>query len=184
MTTMSVSKKLAKSVGDVIGVDWNKVDLNEFHKGMQVEFEHGSKLGEKTNVTKDDLVSTGKIALAHLLELPDYYTKLAKMEENKLKEFISHEVERLLSETNVVDLASFRKDKQYREDYYNIVMASQDGKYVFDSADFVVVELTHQDQADALAEGDLNKAIDLGASTLPITSTLFEKYRSWKSDKS
>ena len=33
-----------------------------------------------TNVTNDDLVLTGKIALAHLLELPDYYTRLMRME--------------------------------------------------------------------------------------------------------
>jgi hypothetical protein len=34
-----------------------------------------------TNVTGDDPVLTGKIALAHLNEFPDYYTRLDKMEE-------------------------------------------------------------------------------------------------------
>jgi hypothetical protein len=31
-------------------------------------------------VTDDDEIVTGKIALAHLNEFPDYYTRLAKME--------------------------------------------------------------------------------------------------------
>ena len=44
-----------------------------------VELEHGSRSPE-TNVTNDDPVTTGKIALAHLREIPDYYTRLAEME--------------------------------------------------------------------------------------------------------
>ena len=34
----------------------------------------------RTNVTDDDPVLTGKIALAHLRELPDYYDRLEEME--------------------------------------------------------------------------------------------------------
>jgi hypothetical protein len=48
--------------------------------GLDVELEHGLH-DRVTNVTDDDPVLTGKIALAHLNELPDYYTRLAKMEE-------------------------------------------------------------------------------------------------------
>ena len=33
-----------------------------------------------TNVTGDDPITTGKIALAHLNEFPDYYTRLEAME--------------------------------------------------------------------------------------------------------
>jgi len=47
--------------------------------GMDVEIEHGLH-DPATNVTDDDAVTTGKIALAHLNEFPDYYTRLAKME--------------------------------------------------------------------------------------------------------
>ena len=47
--------------------------------GMDVELEHG-KVGPRTNVTNDDPVLTGKIAWAHLNEIPDYYTRLYKME--------------------------------------------------------------------------------------------------------
>jgi hypothetical protein len=48
--------------------------------GLEVELEHGS-IDPQTNVTNDDSSLTGKIAAAHLNEFPDYYTPLAKMEE-------------------------------------------------------------------------------------------------------
>ena len=69
----------AKAIGDQIGVDWNKYDLEQFRMGLAVESEHGSHDPE-TNVTNDDPVMTGKIAWAHLKEIPDYYTRLNKME--------------------------------------------------------------------------------------------------------
>jgi hypothetical protein len=70
----------AKSVGDEIGIKWDKFDVDQFRRGMDVELEHGSVDGN-TNVTDDDPVTTGKIALAHLNEFPDYYDRLDKMEE-------------------------------------------------------------------------------------------------------
>jgi hypothetical protein len=51
----------------------------QFRMGLAVESEHGAHDPE-TNVTNDDLIMTGKIAWAHLKEIPDYYTRLAKME--------------------------------------------------------------------------------------------------------
>jgi hypothetical protein len=46
---------------------------------MDVELEHGSR-DPKTDVTGSDPIITGKIALAHLNEFPDYYTRLEAME--------------------------------------------------------------------------------------------------------
>ena len=69
-----------KKIGDEIGIDWNKVDIEEFKQGLHVELEHGLHDGQ-TNVTDDDLAVTGKIAWAHLKEFPDYYTRLKKMED-------------------------------------------------------------------------------------------------------
>lgn len=69
----------AKRIGNAIGIDWNKCDLEEFRMGLHVELEHG-KHDAQTNVTNDDEAMTGKIALAHLKEIPDYYTRLDKME--------------------------------------------------------------------------------------------------------
>jgi len=69
----------AKQIGDALGIDWNKVGVEQFWMGLEVELEHGARDPE-TNVTNDDPLLTGKIALAHLKELPDYYTLLQKME--------------------------------------------------------------------------------------------------------
>lgn len=69
----------AKRIGEALGIDWSKFDVEQFRMGLDVELEHGLR-DPKTNVTKDDEMITGKIALAHLNEFPDYYTRLAKME--------------------------------------------------------------------------------------------------------
>jgi hypothetical protein len=69
----------AKRIGDSLGLDWDQVDLEQFRMGLLVELEHGTR-DPDTNVTDDDLSLTGKIALAHLKEFPDYYTRLAEME--------------------------------------------------------------------------------------------------------
>ena len=71
----------ARRVADALGIDFarERFDVEQFQLGMKVELEQGTRDPE-TNVTGDDPVVTGKIALAHLRELPDYYTRLAKME--------------------------------------------------------------------------------------------------------
>jgi hypothetical protein len=70
----------ARKIGEAIGVDFNKFDIGQFRRGLEVEMEHGSQWGDETNVTKDDPNFTGRIAWAHLKEIPDYYARLDKME--------------------------------------------------------------------------------------------------------
>ena len=72
----------AQRFGEEIGIDWDEApfDVEQFRIGMNVELEHGLH-DLVTNVTGDDPVVTGKIALAHLNEFPDYYTRLDRMEE-------------------------------------------------------------------------------------------------------
>jgi hypothetical protein len=77
----------AKRIGESLGVDWSKFDIEQFRTGLDVELEHGVR-DLQTNVTHDDEMITGKIALAHLNEYPDYYTRLEKMEK-EAKEFHS-----------------------------------------------------------------------------------------------
>jgi len=79
------SAEEAKRIGEMLGIDWSKFDVEQFRMGMDVELEHGL-INANTNVTDDDPVMTGKIALAHLNEFPDYYTRLYEMEE-KAEEF-------------------------------------------------------------------------------------------------
>ena len=69
----------ARSIGSQLKIDWSKIDLEQFRRGLEVELEHGLRDPE-TNVTGDDLILTGKIALAHLKEIRDYYTRLDVME--------------------------------------------------------------------------------------------------------
>ena len=69
----------AKQIGESLGIDWSKFDVEQFRMGMDVELEHGL-VDPHTNVTDDDPLITGKIALAHLNEFADYYTRLEKME--------------------------------------------------------------------------------------------------------
>ena len=71
----------AANIGKAIGIDWgnSKFDVEQFLMGLHVELEHGRQ-DPATNVTDDDPMMTGKIALAHLNEYADYYTRLAKME--------------------------------------------------------------------------------------------------------
>ena len=69
----------ARRVGALLGIDWKKVDLEQFRRGLEVELEHGARDPE-TNVTNDDIGLTGRIAWAHLKEFPDYYTRLDQLE--------------------------------------------------------------------------------------------------------
>jgi hypothetical protein len=80
-STKRTTNEEAQRVGDEIGIDWDVYDLEQFRLGMDVEFEHGSH-DPQTNVTNDDPIITGKIALAHMKEFPDYYERLQKMEED------------------------------------------------------------------------------------------------------
>lgn len=70
----------AKEIGEKLGIKWDKYDIEQFRMGLDVELEHGT-VSPSTNVTNDDPILTGKIALVHLNEYPDYYTRLYKLEE-------------------------------------------------------------------------------------------------------
>lgn len=76
----AISPRKARKTGEELGVDWTRIELEELRRGMEVELEHGRR-DPATDVTGDDLLLTGKIALAHLNEFPDYYIRLARMEE-------------------------------------------------------------------------------------------------------
>jgi hypothetical protein len=77
----SFSKKEAEAIALLLGIDFkkSKFDLDEFWMGVNVELEHGTQ-SSQTNVTGNDPILTGKIALAHLNEFPDYYKRLKVLE--------------------------------------------------------------------------------------------------------
>ncbi len=71
----------ARAVATTLGIDLGALgcDLEQFRMGLDVELEHGPRDPE-TDVSGNDPIVTGKIALAHLTEFPDYYTRLAVLE--------------------------------------------------------------------------------------------------------
>jgi hypothetical protein len=71
----------ALAVATELGIDFEalRFDLEQFRMGMDVELEHGPR-GPETYVSGNDPIITGKSALAHLTEFPDYYTRLAVLE--------------------------------------------------------------------------------------------------------
>ena len=69
----------AQEIGEDLGVTWDRFSVEQLRRGMDIELEHGLR-DPATNVTNDDPLTTGKIALAHLNEFPDYYDRLEKLE--------------------------------------------------------------------------------------------------------
>lgn len=79
----------AREIGHKLGITWDRFDVAQFRMGLEVELEHGLH-DPDTDVTGNDPLLTGKIALAHLNEFADYYTRLDKME-REAKEEKDHE---------------------------------------------------------------------------------------------
>lgn len=80
-TRKSFTTEEARTIATELGVDFGALgcDLEQFRMGLDVELEHGLRDPE-TDVSGNDPIITGKIALAHLTEFPDYYTRLAVLE--------------------------------------------------------------------------------------------------------
>jgi Protein of unknown function (DUF5661) len=83
------TSKEAKEIGEILRINWSKFNIEQFRMGMMVELEHGIA-DPDTDVTNNDPLVTGKIALAHLTEYPDYYTRLEKMEDEAEEYWESH----------------------------------------------------------------------------------------------
>ena len=59
---------------NVLGITFDKWTEEDFLEGINIEMEHGM-INPETNVTNNNLITTAKIALAHLNEYPNYYNK-------------------------------------------------------------------------------------------------------------
>lgn len=75
-----------KEIGNKLNVNFDVISVNTLRQGIIIELEHGKRYKE-TNITNDNLILTAKIALAHLIEYPDYYDYLEKMEEKLYKKW-------------------------------------------------------------------------------------------------
>jgi len=83
--TRRITIEEARRVGDAIGIDWSRFELEQFRAGMDVEFEHGSH-DPQTEVTHGDPILTGRIAVAHMKEFPDYLERLERMESEAVRD--------------------------------------------------------------------------------------------------
>jgi len=79
---MKITQKTASHLMKKLNMDPKKVPVDQLYQGLKVELEHGTR-NKKTDVTHNDLTKTAKIAWAHILERPDYYTMLKKVEHGK-----------------------------------------------------------------------------------------------------
>jgi hypothetical protein len=79
-----ITSAIATTLANKVGLDLNKFPLKLWEFGIGIELEHG-KRSNLTNVTNDDLLVTAKIALAHIIEFPDYYQRLAILEQDAEK---------------------------------------------------------------------------------------------------
>lgn len=73
---MRITKAQTKRVGDKLHVNWDRVDLEQLRMGIAIESEH-------KNVVGNSMVAWAKIALAHLAEYKDYYSRLKIVESRK-----------------------------------------------------------------------------------------------------
>lgn len=85
ITKMYITKKQALNLGKIFKINFDVITLDEWQYGLNVELEHGKKFGLLTNLTNDNLNKTAKIVIAHIFEYPDYYKRLAIMEDEANK---------------------------------------------------------------------------------------------------
>lgn len=85
MKTKRFTKEDSKRIGESLGIDWTRFDIEQFRMGLDMELEYGS-YNLLTNVSNNDEIITGEIALAHLNEFPDYYARLQEMEKKAKQE--------------------------------------------------------------------------------------------------
>ncbi|MBU0703101.1 MAG: hypothetical protein KKC18_04470 [Chloroflexi bacterium] len=96
LSDLEVQVEEARIIQAEIGGEAAQVSVNEFREGLEVELEHGLEYPD-ANVTNNHPILTGKIVLAHLKEMLDYYTRLevAELEGDLFKAFKKGNTEKL-----------------------------------------------------------------------------------------
>lgn len=79
-----------------VGGEATLISTEGFRAGLEVELEHGLQFPD-ANVTNNHPILTGKIVLAHLKEMLDYYDRLevAELEGDLLKASLAGDAEKL-----------------------------------------------------------------------------------------
>lgn len=91
-----ISTEEAKIIQNAVGSEASRISTAEFKQGLEVELEHGTQFPD-ANVTNNHPILTGRIVLAHLKEMLDYYQRLevAELEGDLLKAFQSGDRDKL-----------------------------------------------------------------------------------------
>ncbi|MFH2045816.1 MAG: DUF5661 family protein [Pseudomonadota bacterium] len=94
----NISEKEAATILNMVNTQKMNIPLEAFIKGLEVELEHGTRF-EDANVTNNHPILTGKIVIAHLKEMMDYYERLevAEIEGDLLKAVLSKNMDKILS---------------------------------------------------------------------------------------
>ena len=75
LTETKVSLEEAEIIQSTVGSEALQISTDWFKQGLEVELEHGLQFPD-ANVTNNHPILTGKIVLAHLKEMLDYYIRL------------------------------------------------------------------------------------------------------------
>ncbi len=86
LTVAEVTSEEARVIQAAVGAEAGQISTEQFRQGLEVELEHGVTFPD-ANVTNNHPLLTGKIVLAHLKEMLDYYDRLevAELEGDLLK---------------------------------------------------------------------------------------------------
>ena len=86
LTASEVTLDEAQRIQAEVGGETSQITTEQFQQGLEVELEHGITFPD-ANVTNNHPLLTGKIVLAHLKEMLDYYDRLdvAEVEGDLLK---------------------------------------------------------------------------------------------------
>jgi hypothetical protein len=96
LTDTKVQVEEARIIQTTVGSEALQIPVEWFQQGLEVELEHGLQFPD-ANVTNNHPLLTGKIVLAHLKEMLDYYIRLkvAELEGDLLKASKKGEAEKL-----------------------------------------------------------------------------------------
>ena len=96
LTEASVQTEEARLIQEIVGGEAVEIPVTDFKLGLEVELEHGIQFPD-ANVTSNHPLLTGKIVLAHLKEMLDYYLRLevAELEGDMLKAYRRGDGEKL-----------------------------------------------------------------------------------------
>ena len=97
-TDPTVSEEEASTILNIVNTQGMNIPIEVFRKGLEVELEHGTRFDD-ANITNNHPILTGKIVIAHLKEMIDYYEriKVAEIEGDILKAIISKNIEKIES---------------------------------------------------------------------------------------